>query len=129
MFYYEVRLRRTGELVAEGTVEQCDAIMGWPKQRTYNLFKSPEPKAKRTRNAKYSVSRRVADVPTKQSFYYAVYLRKNDMLIASGTARQCATAMGRSKNSFHCMVSRVESGKNKKFEIYKELYFSQEENI
>ena len=49
--------------------------------------------------------------------FYIVYLAKDDSIVATGNAEECARQMGRSVNSFHCLVSRVRSGKNKKFEI------------
>ena len=52
--------------------------------------------------------------------YYAVYRRKTDELICCGSAAECAAAMGRSTDSFYCMVSRVGKGKNRRYEIYKE---------
>lgn len=49
--------------------------------------------------------------------FYIVYLAADDSIVATGNAEECARQMGRSVNSFHCLVSRVRSGKNKKFEI------------
>ena len=49
--------------------------------------------------------------------FYIVYLAKDDSIVATGNAEECARQMGRSVNSFHCLVSRVRTGKNKKFEI------------
>lgn len=51
------------------------------------------------------------------SRYYTVWNAKTDELIACGTAEECATVMGRSIADFHTMVSRVRSGKNKKFVV------------
>ena len=52
--------------------------------------------------------------------YYAVYLKKTDELICSGTSEECAAAMGRSVASFYSMVSRVRNGKNQKYEVYQQ---------
>lgn len=50
--------------------------------------------------------------------YYAVYLRKNDKLVASGTGKECQKQMGlASLNSFRSLVSKVKSGRNKKYEV------------
>lgn len=50
--------------------------------------------------------------------YYTVYLKKNDELVAYGTSEECAEQMGKSVDSFYCLVSRVNSGKIKKYEIF-----------
>lgn len=49
---------------------------------------------------------------------YTIYLRKNDNIVASGTAEDCAKQMGTSIGSFYAIASRVKSGKTKKYEIY-----------
>lgn len=50
--------------------------------------------------------------------YYAVYLRETDELLASGTSAEVTKQLKlASVKSFYSMVSRVRSGKNKKYEI------------
>ena len=49
---------------------------------------------------------------------YTIYLRKNDHIVASGTAEECAKQMGTSIGSFYAIASRAKSGKTKKYEIY-----------
>ena len=51
---------------------------------------------------------------------YSVYSRKTDMLLAFGTARECAKALGLTLGSFWSMVSRVRTGKNRKYLVYLE---------
>ena len=51
---------------------------------------------------------------------YAVYLNKTDELLCFGTSRECAEYLGMTLDSFYCMVSRVKSGKNRKYSIVKE---------
>lgn len=57
--------------------------------------------------------------------YYAVYLRKTDELVCSGTVEECAAQMGRSIGSFKTLLVRVRSGKNRKYELYQEPYEEQ----
>lgn len=53
--------------------------------------------------------------------YYTVYLAKNDQIVACGTSHDCQRQLGlASVDSFYSMVSRVQKGTNKKYEIYKE---------
>ena len=52
-------------------------------------------------------------------YYYTVY-NKNDEVIASGNSVICARNLGLTLGSFYCMVSRVKSGKNKKYRLIKE---------
>lgn len=50
--------------------------------------------------------------------YYALYNRKTDELVCSGTAKECAEALGIPRAYFDSMVSKIKSGKNKKWEVY-----------
>ena len=50
--------------------------------------------------------------------YYAVYLKKNDQLLASGNSRECQRQLGlASRASFYSLVTNVKKGKNQKYEI------------
>lgn len=49
--------------------------------------------------------------------YYTVYDAKTDVIVASGTAVECAKTMDRSLASFYCTVSRNRSGKHHKYSI------------
>lgn len=61
--------------------------------------------------------------------YYAVYERKTDRLLASGSASFCTRQLGLpSVNSFYCLVGRVRSGKNMKYEVLIEDISEEEEN-
>lgn len=56
---------------------------------------------------------------------YTVYLTKNDEIVASGTAEECAKQMGMSKSVFRTTVSRAKTAKRKKYEVY--VYKGEEE--
>lgn len=50
--------------------------------------------------------------------YYGIYDSKTDRLLASGTSAECRKQLNlASVKSFYSMVSRVRSGKNKKYDI------------
>lgn len=51
---------------------------------------------------------------------YTVYLRKTDLPVAFGSARECAVALGLTLGSFYSMVSRVATGRYKKYVVMKE---------
>lgn len=52
--------------------------------------------------------------------YYMVYRRKDDCLVACGSARQCAKMLGyASVNQFYGIVSKTRNGTVKKWEIAK----------
>lgn len=53
--------------------------------------------------------------------FYTVYLRKDDSIIAAGTAKQCAEQM-RLKNvdTFYSLVSKCRTGKQKRYDIITE---------
>lgn len=55
-----------------------------------------------------------------EKLFYVVYSRKTDFPLCCGTSSECAKALGISSvSSFYSLVSRVESGLNKKYEIVK----------
>ena len=55
-----------------------------------------------------------------KSKFYALYLRKTDELVCSGTARECAEVLGIKPKSFYVMVHKVLHGKTNKWDIYVE---------
>lgn len=60
--------------------------------------------------------------------YYTIYLRKTDEVIAHGTSRECAEAMGKKLNCFHSMVSKTLKGKQNKYDVLVEtLDFTEDE--
>lgn len=54
--------------------------------------------------------------------YYAMYLRKTDELVCSGSARECAEQLGISQMAFRSRVHKTLSGKIKKWDVYVEPY-------
>ena len=49
--------------------------------------------------------------------YYAVYDSKSDTIVAYGNAEECSRKLKMNAHTFYSMVSKVKSGKNKKYEI------------
>lgn len=56
----------------------------------------------------------------KEVYYYTVYLKKDDEIVVSGTARECARYMNKSLNGFHSMVSKNTLGVENKYTVLKE---------
>lgn len=54
--------------------------------------------------------------------YYAMYLRKTDELVCSGSAKECAQQLGISCDLFRCRVHKALSGKIKKWDVYVDDY-------
>lgn len=54
--------------------------------------------------------------------YYAIYLRKTDELVCSGSAEECAKELGVSMKAFYSLVGRATTGRSKKWEVYVEPY-------
>ena len=53
--------------------------------------------------------------------YYAIYLRKNDTLLASGSADECRKALGcATLRAFYALTYRARSGKSAKYDVYAE---------
>ena len=51
---------------------------------------------------------------------YTVYDNKTDKaIIYDGTAQECAKALGRSRNSFYCLVARGRAGRIKRWSVIK----------
>lgn len=74
----------------------------------------------------YMLQFRKNTFPVKRAYppqvYYAVYLRKTDELVCSGSARECANHLGMNKTTFHAMVCKTRKGQIKKWDVYTELY-------
>lgn len=50
---------------------------------------------------------------------YTVYLKKDDTIVASGTARECQRQMGfKSLGVFYSVISRVYRGISTKYDVY-----------
>lgn len=53
--------------------------------------------------------------------FYSVYRTKDDSVVATGTAKQCAKQLGFTNEAcFYCMISRAKSGKNRKYAVVTE---------
>lgn len=50
--------------------------------------------------------------------YYTVYNERNDEIIASGSAQECAERLGIKVSSFYYAISRQRSGRTKKPRYY-----------
>lgn len=59
--------------------------------------------------------------------YYAVYLRKTDELVCSGSAQECADSLGICKRAFYILAHKAASGKVKKWDVYIEPYNSEDD--
>lgn len=50
---------------------------------------------------------------------YTIYLKKDDSIVASGTAKECQKQMGfKSLGVFYSVVSRVYRGISTKYDVY-----------
>jgi transcriptional regulator NrdR family protein len=49
---------------------------------------------------------------------YTLYRAKDDTIVASGTAKECAEQMGTTVGSFKSIVSRAKNKQRKKWEVY-----------
>ena len=54
--------------------------------------------------------------------YYALYLRKTDKLVCSGSAKDCAEQLGVTLRNFYALTNKVLHGKIKKWDVYIEPY-------
>lgn len=54
--------------------------------------------------------------------YYALYNHKTDELVCTGTAKECAAALGISRSTFYSMVCKAQKGIVKKWDAYVEDY-------
>lgn len=121
-YEYSVSDRLTGEEVAKGSADECGEIVGYSPSHLYCLYKKGG-------NDRIIVTRRKKSVKEIRSgdsklngYYYTVYLKKNDKVLCSGTARECADAMGFGKknatsrlNTFHSVVSKTRAGMVSKY--------------
>lgn len=58
---------------------------------------------------------------------YTIYDNRTDFpIMVDGTADECARALNRSRNSFYCLVSRVQKGRNKRYTILRRMVDEEE---
>lgn len=61
------------------------------------------------------------------AYYYTVYLNENDEVVASGTAKECATQMHKSINGFHSLVSKNKNGVHKKYTVVVDPFLDEDD--
>lgn len=148
--YYQVYLRKTGELVCAGTSAECTKALGlanisafrsmnrayrngivkkWiiasvPYSEAEPILKATSSNASASTYVNHHRKPREPKLPRDTSLWFSVYLKKTDTLICSGTAAECAKALGmKNLDDFHVLAHKVRKGTNKKYEIYSEPYY------
>ena len=151
--YYSLYFNKTGELVCAGSTADCAEILGLPDHsRVRTMFKmcekgeckkwsvvsvpyetvSPDltpipPTVGPARSAYRHYGRHQESKPRDDALWYSLYLRKTDEMVCSGTAGECAKALGlKSYTSFHSLLNKIRNGINKKYEYYSEPYYEED---
>lgn len=116
-YEYLVSDKVTGDEVARGSAEECGEAVGYSPSHLYCIYKKGGNDRIVVSRRKKSMQEMRAGGSKANGYYYTVYLKKNDKVVCSGTARECADAMGFGKknhtaklNTFHSIVSKTRAG-------------------
>lgn len=61
-----------------------------------------------------------------KQYYYTVYRKKDDKILAVGDADACAKQLGMKRNSFYGMIASLRTGRTKGYEIYRSDVYCEE---
>ena len=119
-YIYTIRRKSDGALVAQGTAEQCAKDLGiclatfyrrrWRKIGGYDAYEVIAP------------TRRAPHLKRKQLRVYSIFRAGTNDVIVTGTAQQCADALGMNLMSFRSMITRISSGTYCKYDYQREGY-------
>ena len=59
-------------------------------------------------------------MPSLPKMYYTVYLKKDESVVAWGTAKECASMLGWSDATFRSTMCKTNRGERNKYEFVKE---------
>lgn len=119
-YIYTIRRKSDGALVAQGTAEQCAKDLGiclatfyrrrWRTIGGYDAYEVIAP----TRSASYP--------RCKRRMVYTIFHAGTDDVVVTGTARQCADALGMKLTSFHATLTHIAEGTYNKYDFQREGY-------
>lgn len=117
---YIIRRKSDGALVAEGSAEQCAKALGiclatfyhrrWRKIGGYDAYNVTCKACHKT------VARR------SRQMIYTIFRAGTDDVVVTGTAQQCADALGMKLTSFHATLARIAEGTYNKYDFQREGY-------
>lgn len=123
-YIYTIRRKSDGALVAQGTAEQCAKDLGiclstfyrrrWRNIGGYDAYEVIEP----TRSASYP--------RCKRRMIYTIFRAGTDDVVVTGTAKQCAAALGMKLTSFHATLGHIAEGTYHKYDFQREGYYDVE---
>lgn len=123
-YIYTIRRKSDGTLVAQGTAEQCAKDLGiclatfyrrrWRKIGGYDAYEVIAP------------TRSVPHPRRKRQMVYTIFRAGTDDVVVTGTAKQCAAALGMKLTSFHTTLGHIAEGTYHKYDFQREGYYDVE---
>lgn len=123
-YIYTIRRKSDGTLVAQGTAEQCAKDLGiclatfyrrrWRKIGGYDAYEVIAP------------TRRAPHLKRKRLRIYSIFRAGTNDVIVTGTAKQCAAALGMKLTSFHTTLGHIAEGTYHKYDFQREGYYDVE---
>ena len=115
-YIYTVTSKQTGEVIAQGRVDECARLTGFNSDTIRNMAIGEHDRYVTSPRLKYVVTRVPEEPrPSPVAKRYSVYSKESDEMLASGTSTECAKTLGwKDRNIFHSLMSREKStGKTK----------------
>ena len=115
-YIYTVTSKQTGQIIAQGRAEECAKLTGLCSDTIRNMALGEHGIYITSPRLKYTVTR--APDKNRSSYTYkrySVYSKETDEVLARGTSRECAKALGwKDLGIFHSLMSREKTtGKTK----------------
>lgn len=124
-FTYTVTKRRTGEVVVVGSVSKCAEVTGLNEDTLRDMARNKRDTYTTPGRRMYVVTREPGrSMPASNAKYYTVYSKKTDAILATGTAAECAKAMGwKSVGTLRRTMTREKHTGKTGYEFYSEPYY------
>lgn len=112
---YRIFDNETSAMVAEGSAEECADKLKINRSSFYAFVF----RMKDNKKAKYRIETDPSEVNYSRTGRnrYVVYRKASNVLIVSGTAKECAAALTITIRSFYDIVSRSKKGIEKRYNI------------
>lgn len=128
-YIYTVTSKQTGAIVAEGPISKCAEITGIKEDTLRDMALNRRDTYLTPGRRKYAVTRELGSyMPPANTNWYSVYNKATDELLASGTAAECAQALGwKNAGTLYKTIYRERRSGSTHYEFYSEPYYENEE--
>lgn len=128
-YIYTVTSKQTGAVVVEGPISKCAEVTGLTTDTLRDMALNKRDTYITPGRRKYKVTRgSELHMPPANTNWYSVYDKGTDELLASGTAAECAKALGwKTTNTLYRTITRERRSGSTHYEFYSEPYYENDD--